>query len=81
MSMGKAAVILSTILLNSMPSYVELTGRSNNPNSAAVLGTKGPVDDVALVFGEFPRISPLCGCIKGFRQGGDTPGVNEYCAG
>ena len=80
MSMGKAAVILSTILLSSMPSYVELTGRSNNPNSAAVLGTKGPANDVALVFGDFSRISPLCGCIKGFRQGGDAPGVNEYCA-
>ena len=61
-SMGKAAVILSTILLSSIPSY-EVSGRSNSPNSAAVLGAKGPATkDVAFVFGEGPRKSPLCCC-------------------
>ena len=40
-SKGKVELILSTILLISIPSY-EVSGRSNNPNSADVLGANGP---------------------------------------
>ena len=72
-SKGKAEVILSTILLNSIPSY-EVSGRSSSPNSAAVLGANW-------VLGEAPRRAPSCDCGYGSLQGGHKPGDNKCCGG